>query len=192
MSFYISVNSKPKMIFDFIVVLLTLLYCMKIIYQLCYLGFSANYNETLGDKLFDIFIIILNFIYIVLYFFQSYIDKNIGEEITSLKLIALKYLKGWFFIDFISSFPFELIWQQSNILRLLRIIRINKIFIFISFVERVSLKARRVTALFRLAFFGLYGTFFFSCCWYINSYYQKSDHESHNFISTYNLYYTNK
>ena len=109
MSFYISVNSKPKMIFDFIVVLLTLLYCMKIIYQLCYLGFSANYNETLGDKLFDIFIIILNFIYIVLYFFQSYIDKNIGEEITSLKLIALKYLKGWFFIDFISSFPFELI-----------------------------------------------------------------------------------
>ena len=160
MSFYISLNSKAKMIFDFIVVLLTLIYCMKIIYQICYLGISANYDETLGDKLFDIFIILLNFIYIVLNFFQSYMDIKTGEEITSLKLIAIKYLKGWFFIDFISSFPFELIWEHSNFLRLLRIIRINKIFIFISFVERVSLKTRRAIALFRLAFFGIFGTFF--------------------------------
>jgi len=191
MSFYISLNSKAKMIFDFIVVLLTLIYCMKIIYQICYLGISANYDETLGDKLFDIFIILLNFIYIVLNFFQSYMDIKTGEEITSLKLIAIKYLKGWFFIDFISSFPFELIWEHSNFLRLLRIIRINKIFIFISFVERVSLKTRRAIALFRLAFFGIFGTFFFSCCWYLNSHFYKSTHENNNFISYYNLYYSN-
>ena len=189
MVFYINVNSKPKMIFDFIVILSTLIYCMKVIYQLCFLGFDATDVDTLGDKIFDIIIIILNTIYIILNFFHSYIDDSTGEVVIDSKKIAIRYLKGWFFIDFISSFPFELIWEKSNILRLLRIIRINKIFKFISFVERVSLKTRQVIALFRLAFFGIFGTFFLACCWYLNSYFNKSSHESNNFIDYYNLYY---
>ena len=170
MACYIEINSKPKLIFDFIVILSTLIYCMKILYQLCFLGFSANYNETIGDKLFDGIILFLNAIYIILNFFHSYLDESTGEIITDSKSIVIHYLKGWFTIDFISSFPFEIIWDKSNILRLLRIIRINKIFKFISFVERVSLKMRKVIALFRLAFFGVFGTFFFSCCWYLNSF----------------------
>ena len=186
---YIPINSKPKLIFDFIVILSTLIYCMKILYQLCFLGFSANYNETIGDKLFDNIILFLNALYIILNFFHSYLDESTGEIITDSKRIAIHYLKGWFTIDFISSFPFELIWDKSNILRLLRIIRINKIFKFISFVERVSLKTRQVIALFRLAFFGVFGTFFFSCCWYLNSYFNKSTNKSNNFIDNYELYY---
>ena len=186
---YIPINSKPKLIFDFIVILSTLIYCMKILYQLCFLGFSANYNETIGDKLFDNIILFLNALYIILNFFHSYLDESTGEIIIDLKRIAIHYLKGWFTIDFISSFPFELIWDKSNILRLLRIIRINKIFKFISFVERVSLKTRQVIALFRLAFFGVFGTFFFSCCWYLNSYFNKSTNKSNNFIDNYELYY---
>ena len=186
---YIQINSKPKLIFDFIVILSTLIYCMKILYQLCFLGFSANYNESIGDKLFDNIILFLNALYIILNFFHSYLDESTGEIITDSKRIAIHYLKGWFTIDFISSFPFELIWDKSNILRLLRIIRINKIFKFISFVERVSLKTRQVIALFRLAFFGVFGTFFFSCCWYLNSYFNKSTNKSNNFIDNYELYY---
>ena len=186
---YIQINSKPKLIFDFIVILSTLIYCMKILYQLCFLGFSANYNESIGDKLFDNIILFLNALYIILNFFHSYLDESTGEIIIDLKRIAIHYLKGWFTIDFISSFPFELIWDKSNILRLLRIIRINKIFKFISFVERVSLKTRQVIALFRLAFFGVFGTFFFSCCWYLNSYFNKSTNKSNNFIDNYELYY---
>ena len=162
---------------------------MKILYQLCFLGFSANYNESIGDKLFDNIILFLNALYIILNFFHSYLDESTGEIITDSKRIAIHYLKGWFTIDFISSFPFELIWDKSNILRLLRIIRINKIFKFISFVERVSLKTRQVIALFRLAFFGVFGTFFFSCCWYLNSYFNKSTNKSNNFIDNYELYY---
>ena len=189
MAFYIKVNSKPKMIFDFIVILSTLIYCMKIIYQLCFLGFSGNYTENIGDILFDNIILFLNAIYIVLNFFHSYLDEKTGEIIIDSKKIAIHYLNGWFTIDLISSFPFEFIWDKSNILRLLRIIRINKIFKFISFVERVSLKTRQVIALFRLAFFGVFGTFFFACCWYLNSYFNKSSHKSNNFIDYYNLYY---
>ena len=187
---HIEYNSKPKIIFDFIVILTTLIYSMKILFQLCFLGLSANYNETLGDKLFDIIIIVLNFIYIILNFFHSYLDKITGEEIVDSKKIVINYLKGWFTIDFISSFPFELIWDKSNVLKFLRIIRINKIFLFISFIERIGLKTRKVVALLRLAFYGVFGTFFLACGWYLNSYYNKPSHESHNFIDKYNLYYS--
>ena len=189
MSYYITVNSKWKMIFDFVVILSTLIYCMKIIYQLCFFGFGANYIDDKYDKLIDIIILILNAIYIFLNFFHSYIEKETGEIITDSKKIAMNYLKGWFFIDFISSFPFELIWESSHILRLLRIIRINKIFKFISFVERVSLKTRHFIALFRLTFFGVFGTFFFACGWYLNSSYFKKTHENNNFITNYGLYH---
>ena len=188
MACYIKDNNKPKMIFDFIVILSTLIYCMKIIYQLCFFGFSSNYNESLGDKIFDFIIFALNAVYIILNFFHSYIDKSTGETIIENKKIVINYLKGWFCIDFISSFPFELIWEKSSFLKLLRIIRINKIFLFISFVERVSLKTRQVIALFRLAFFGVFGTFFFACCWYLNSYFNKTSHPQNNFIKYYNLY----
>ena len=188
MACYIKVNNKPKMIFDFIVILSTLIYCMKIIYQLCFFGFSSNYNESLGDKIFDFIIFALNAVYIILNFFHSYVDKSTGETIIENKKIVINYLKGWFCIDFISSFPFELIWEKSSFLKLLRIIRINKIFLFISFVERVSLKTRQVIALFRLAFFGVFGTFFFACCWYLNSYFNKTSHPQNNFIKYYNLY----
>ena len=190
MLYYIDINSKWKMIFDFIVILSTLIYCMKIIYQLCFFGFSANYMNERYDKLLDIIILILNTIYIALNFFHSYLDKETGEIITDTKKIAKHYLKSWFPIDFISSFPFELIWERSHILRLLRIIRINKIFKFISFVERVSLKTRHFIALFRLTFFGVFGTFFFACGWYLNSSYFKKTHEKNNFITYYQLYHT--
>ena len=189
MACYIEVNSKLKMIFDFVVILSTLIYCMKIIYQLVFFGFSSKYVDNLEDKIFDAIILILNGIYIILNFFHSYIDKATGEIVKDTKSIAKHYLKGWFVIDFISSFPFELIWERSGFLRLLRIIRINKIFLFISFVERVSLKTRHFIALFRLAFFGIFGTFFFSCLWYLNSSFFKKTHESNNFITFYHLYH---
>ena len=150
MACYIDINSKPKMIFDFVVILSTLIYCMKIIYQLCFYGFDINIDDDLEGRIFDYVILILNAIYIVLNFFHSYLDKKTGEVVTNTKKIAINYLKGWFFIDFISSFPFEFIWEKSLFLRLIRLIRINKIFKFISFIERVSLKTRHFIALFRL------------------------------------------
>lgn len=187
MSKYIDVNSKWKMIFDFIVIFLTLVYCMELIYQLCFLGLAAEYTKSTGEKIFDGVVLILNIIYVILNFFHSYIDPTTGDPVTKNSEIAKNYLKTWFIIDFISSFPFEIFGKKTSYLRLFRIIRINKIFKFFSFIERVSLKTRHFIALFRLAFFGVFGTFFFSCCWYLNSYYNKS-HQNNNFIDNYELY----
>ena len=71
--------------FNFVVILSTLIYCMKIIYQLCFFGFRGNYDEDKYDKLLDIIILILNTFYIISNFFHSYLDKETGEEVTDPK-----------------------------------------------------------------------------------------------------------
>jgi hypothetical protein len=114
-------------------------------------------------------------------FFQCFIDKKTGEEISDLKLIAKHYLKGWFMIDFISSLPWELF--SAPYVRLIRILRLNKIFTFFFFIERVSFKIRHLIAIFQLCFFGIFGTFIFSCLWYFLCKKLKKDSEM-NFIET--------
>jgi hypothetical protein len=149
---------------------------MKLIY---YLTFYEEYHET---DLFDYFVIISYAIYIILNFFQSYIDKETGEIIYSNKKIALNYLKGWFIIDSLSTFPWEII-SDTPYLRLIRFVRINKILQFFSFVERVSFKMRHTISLFRLGFFGIFGTFILSCLWFIYCLHFQKKYEKLNFLT---------
>ena len=172
----ISVNSVWKTVFDFFIILASLIYCMKLIY---YLTFYEEYHET---DLFDYFVIISYAIYIILNFFQSYIDKETGEIIYSNKKIALNYLKGWFIIDSLSTFPWEII-SDTPYLRLIRFVRINKILQFFSFVERVSFKMRHTISLFRLGFFGIFGTFILSCLWFIYCLHFQKKYEKLNFLT---------
>ena len=172
----ISVNSVWKTVFDFFIILASLIYCMKLIY---YLTFYEEYHET---DLFDYFVIISYAIYIILNFFQSYIDKETGEIIYSNKKIALNYLKGWFIIDSLSTFPWEMI-SDTPYLRLIRFVRINKILQFFSFVERVSFKMRHTISLFRLGFFGIFGTFILSCLWFIYCLHFQKKYEKLNFLT---------
>jgi len=69
----------------------------------------------------------------ILNFFFAYERRN-GEVITNHKLIAKKYLKTWFFFDFISSIPFYSVsgdwgitFQILRVPRLLRFFRFFKI-----------------------------------------------------------------
>lgn len=71
-------------------------------------------------------------------------DADSGRMVFSKRLIINAYLKSWFFIDFVSVFPFELIgfgstntadlsklmllrfFRLARLLKLLRILRANK------------------------------------------------------------------
>ena len=162
MAYIIPLNSKPKMIFDFFIILSSIAYCTRIIFVLT---FYDNLEEEeivlqiLNHTLTGVYII-----YMITNFFQAYQDESTGEIVTNPKLIAWHYLTGWFAIDFISSLPFEAF--QQKYMSLLRLIRINKIFQFFTFVSRVNYKLRGTIKLLRLAFTGVFGTFLFSCGWY--------------------------
>ena len=174
--FRIRASSNWKLTFDFCIILLTLIYCMRLLYIIVFVP-----NHDMSNNIFDYIVMISYIIYIILNFFQCFIDKKTGEEISDLKLIAKHYLKGWFMIDFISSLPWELF--SASYVRLIRILRLNKIFTFFFFIERVSFKIRHLIAIFQLCFFGIFGTFIFSCLWYFLCKKLKKDSEM-NFIET--------
>ena len=46
-------------------------------------------------------------------FLTSYYESSTGDEITNPKMIAKKYLGNDFLIDFLSTVPFEPIWEAG-------------------------------------------------------------------------------
>ena len=56
-------------------------------------------------------------------FFLPFKDSFTGHYVKDRNAIAAKYLKGWFFIDFLSILPFDIISAVFNIPSTLRIVR---------------------------------------------------------------------
>lgn len=59
-------------------------------------------------------------------FVVTYQDPETHFFVNNYKKVFLKYLKGWFIIDFLSIFPFELI-INNKLLKSIRLLRINKL-----------------------------------------------------------------
>ena len=58
--------------------------------------------------------LIIDFLFLVdliLTFMTTFTDHFTNVEVTNHKRIAIKYLKGWFFVDFLSILPFEIIFD---------------------------------------------------------------------------------
>jgi hypothetical protein len=72
------------------------------------LAFPAYSEDNLGYKSF-LYAIDLLFLIDIIVNFNSAFENDFHEIIDDRKSICLNYLKLWFFIDFFSIFPFELI-----------------------------------------------------------------------------------
>ena len=66
-----------------------------------------------GFEVFNIFVYAFFFFDIAICFNTAYVDEK-GDYITDRKKIALDYLKGWFWIDFISNIPLDYIMAAVN------------------------------------------------------------------------------
>ena len=64
---------------------------------------------------------------IFLNFFTAYFDLD-DELVVSRCAIAKNYITGWFFIDFVSIFPVNLILQTKDYSSLTRIARLPKLY----------------------------------------------------------------
>lgn len=71
-------------------------------------------EEPLGWFIFYIVTDSIFLIEIILNFFTTVSDEQKVYEITDRKIIAKKYLKGWFWIDFISIAPIDVFMMQKN------------------------------------------------------------------------------
>ena len=69
------------------------------------------------------------FIDVWLCFITTYTDSYKQIEITNHKMIARQYLTGWFVIDVMSIFPFDVVLEgNSNANSLIRVARIGKMY----------------------------------------------------------------
>ena len=135
----------------------------------------------------------LFFFDIILNFRTSTQDRN-GEEVISPKVIAINYVtEGRFWIDVLSTIPFELImakifdiadaqkFQILSMLKLFRVLRLGRIIAYMNSTNDVKLSLR----LFKLFFFLVLYIHCTACLLY---YVARFD-ESYPWIPAYNSYY---
>lgn len=94
---------------------------------------SISSSATEVFEMIDFIIMIFFAIDIVLNFFTGYFNSN-DEVVLSLRHIAQNYLKGWFPLDFLSTFPFDIIgikggkhMQVFKVLKLVKLLKIVKL-----------------------------------------------------------------
>ena len=124
-NFIILPDSKFKKLWDSLIALVILYSSICTPYKLAFEDSNTNKEDVV-----DIIVDILLGIDLVLNFFSAYYDSE-ENLVKSRKKIIIKYLKGWFIIDFISIFPFFLIINNnkaSSITRLSKVSKIPKIY----------------------------------------------------------------
>ena len=124
-NFIILPDSKFKKLWDSLIAIVILYSSICTPYKLAFEDSNTNKEDVV-----DIIVDILLGIDLVLNFFSAYYDSE-ENLVKSRKKIIIKYLKGWFVIDFISIFPFYLIINNnkaSSITRLSKVSKIPKIY----------------------------------------------------------------
>ena len=89
---------------DLFIVVLLILVCLIIPIRLAF-----SNDETTSWLMFYVITDLLFLTDIILTFFSAVSDDKLVYEITNKKEIARKYLKGWFWIDFVSILPLDLL-----------------------------------------------------------------------------------
>lgn len=123
-----------------------------VLYSSSWEPFVAAFEE--GDEFgsgFGLFVDICYWVDIACNFFTGY-EKTSGVELEP-KAVALNYFTGWFGIDFVATFPWEIVleigvteddeivsrpMQYAALMRLLRLIRILRILRLGRIIERLS------------------------------------------------------
>lgn len=135
------------------------------------LSFEVNTSETL---LIDFLIDICFVADMIIVFRTSFINQE-GEEVVSALEIAKNYMKGRFTFDFLSVVPFDKLFaiftketsaakqlQIFGILKLIRILRLNKIIMYMNVKKDTKASIRVI----KLMFFLLMYVHSVACFWH--------------------------
>ncbi len=87
---------------------------------------AFNSPATGASWIVDMLVNALFAVDIVLCFITAVTDKRTNELIYEPRLIAVQYLRGWFLLDVLSTFPFDEFFQGGQ-LRILRILRVSRL-----------------------------------------------------------------
>ena len=121
----IPVTSKWKAIFDVFILFCVGFSCVFSMYHVSFPKTSTNPNAfTKIDSVLEYFF----WLDLILNFLQSYKHPDTNNIVIDLKQIAKNYVfNGWFFIDFVSVFPFEDIFPSGSMTKLFRLFRLPRL-----------------------------------------------------------------
>ena len=130
-----------------------------------------NITETLLLEIINTVSTVIFLIDVVINFNISVYQK--GKIISDRRYVASKYLKGWFFVDFLAAFPFSIFLQSMRLItlgRLLRLFRLSRLLklIRITGVFQKTGSSRinpAILRLFILVFWVLLFAHFVACGW---------------------------
>lgn len=110
-------------------------------------------------------------------FRTSYIHEQTGTEIVDLKEIAVKYIKGRFWIDLLASIPMDFftyiissrknsnsfLLQMFGLLKLVRVLRLSRLITYLNLKSDVKMSLK----LLKLIFFLILYIHCLGCVWFI-------------------------
>lgn len=143
MSYY-SVN---RLRFDFLTSVLVLFDCFMV-------PFKNSFGvEHLNTEIYEVIYLIENtittifIIDLILGFRRAYVDEVTGEHVMNPKLITIKYLKFYFWIDLLGCIPFDLftnnaILRNLSLLKTVRLLRFQRLLQFMSFSTEAKARIR--------------------------------------------------
>ena len=131
----ISPDSRWKSIFDVFVLLL-------VAYSCIYSILNVTFPIEQSDQWLIVFWVVETFFYtdFVLSFFQGYRDVEEQKLVRDYKKIALRYFRGWFIIDFISIFPFQILQKNSNTSQVTKLFRLPRMLRMIKLLNINTIK----------------------------------------------------
>ena len=101
--------SNTKGFWDWWIIILTMYIAIMVPYNV-----ACRRDDREGDLLiFDMVIELFFIIDIVVHFRTSFVDTS-GRIIYDQKKIAVRYLKGWFILDFLAALPFEALYFMNQ------------------------------------------------------------------------------
>ena len=134
----ISFNSVNRIRFEFLTCLLVLYDCIMLPFDIAFDSKKALHpNMEIIHSVIDEVLKLVYLIDFCLCFRKAYLDERIGKEIRDPRLIAIRYLKCYFWFDLLSVLPFK--WFTDNVylyetqlLKVVRLLRLNKIISFLN------------------------------------------------------------
>lgn len=150
-SYILSAEGYGRLVWDLLVM-------TALILQSFYIPFCIGFTVPLrGSLLYVDFLITVAFLIDILLSFNTTFYKS-GTLVKNRKVIALNYIKGWFWIDLIASFPYDWVVNQSifiedqnsddnemfqpgfNSSKLVRMIQILRLFRMVKLIRLAKLK----------------------------------------------------
>lgn len=115
-------DSNTRLSWDLFMLLLLTFVFLEVPYDVAF-----RPPETLPSKIIHLFFDFMFFIDILINCRTVYIN-DLGQEILNTKKIAKNYLGFWFFVDFISVFPFQFFPGVGRFSQIFRVLKFAKMF----------------------------------------------------------------